>query len=585
MTRFNGLIQHSFALQIDKDRQPLGRTNRELVKCFELDTTGGPGFRAPRVGEPATGEDLARLASHSPLVQHDRTSVRPLHTTFLETAPGGDGYKTPLPPAFDWAAPEGKDDETNPYLEEPRLIFADVGGDGAGPAGNDFLLREVGCEREGQEISQLLLEVVAQRRSRLFGLATASRIVNVMLPNAILTPSDAGKCSKDISTGGGAWFLQPLVSFIRNDRSHRGFRHMFALTLFLVPIRGPGFRKRKMSECEIGWAVNAGWSLATTPAPDAIPRFEVRGPLPGYISRLAPLNLPWLTGPPSQDERQPDRDRCGPLTLRQVTEAIAFGVALRAARGSAPRLSHQAERQVGDEVVTSLGSARVSSLVFVDNRLTTEEIRKPPKKGLPPGRLAELMDLLTPESRTPNPWSGAEHRKYRLDRSFVDEDNYVVGVLPKNRCLIVASAEYAQKGRCGSGLMHAGSVAYMTIGAATAIGTMRAIDRELEEMKKEEPSKIAEIDGEIAADLHEIYDLDITRETYRQLYGLMRDRLGIIADYKTLQDKMKTLYRATSTTDGIDSDRRLEKLTRRIVVLSVLIVALGLITIFVEIVK
>ena len=39
----------------------------------------------------------------------------------------------------------------------------------------------------------------------------------------------------------------------------------------------------------------------------------------------------------------------------------------------------------------------------------------------------------------------------------------------------------------------AGSVAYMTIGAATAIGMMRAIDHDLEEMVGEDPARIADI--------------------------------------------------------------------------------------------
>jgi len=61
------------------------------------------------------------------------------------------------------------------------------------------------------------------------------------------------------------------------------------------------------------------------------------------------------------------------------------------------------------------------------------------------------------------------------------------------------------------------------------------------------PNKIADLDGEIATDLREIYDLDSTSEAYRRIYCLLRERLGIIRDYQALEEKMKALYRATST--------------------------------------
>jgi hypothetical protein len=571
----HGLIQHSFALQIDKGRRPFhGHANHELVaECFELPSSGGARFRVKAVSEPARGAHLGRLASHSPLVQHGLADVRPLQMKFLEPTPDGSEYGTPLPEAFKWAAT--KREYSKPNVEEARFIFADAGEEAEARPSNDFLVNGVGCEGEELAISQLLLEVIAQRRSRLFGLALAHRIVNVMLPHAILRP--AGARRGGVSTGAelGAWYLQPLVSFIRDDRDHRGFRSMYSLTLFMVPVDEPRCGDRQMSKYEIEWAINAGWSLATTPPPVEIPTFEVRGPLPGYISRLAQLDLASLLHSPSRAKGAAGaaaRGNCGPLTLRQATELLAFGVALRVARGGSARgVDERVKRRVGDDVVTSLGSARVSSLVFVDDKLTQARVREPLKQGPPPGRLGALMDALAPESRAPEPWSASLHREYRLDRAFVDEDTYAVGVLPKNRCLVIASAADAQHGRRGSGLMHAGSVAYMTIGAATAIGMMRAIDHDLEEMVGEDPARIADIDGEIAADLNEIYDLDITREAYRHLYRLLRDRLGIARDYETLQDKMSALYRATSTKHEIKSQRLLALLTAAIVALSVLI--------------
>jgi hypothetical protein len=119
--------------------------------------------------------------------------------------------------------------------------------------------------------------------------------------------------------------------------------------------------------------------------------------------------------------------------------------------------------------------------------------------------------------------------------------------------------------------MQASSAAYMTIGAATAIGTMRAIDRDLERTRDSAPGEIARVDREIAGNLHEIYDLDITREAYRQLYRRLRQRLGITRDYETLQDKMQTLYRATSTQHEVKTQARLVWLTAWIVALSLLI--------------
>jgi len=182
------------------------------------------------------------------------------------------------------------------------------------------------------------------------------------------------------------------------------------------------------------------------------------------------------------------------------------------------------------------------------------------------------METLAEPIRSPDCDDDKKGQRYRLDRPFVDDDLYVVGVLPANRCMVVASRGCAQYGIRESALMQAGSVAYMTIGAATAIGTLREFDRRLERLEgAEDPREIARIDAEIAADLAEIYDLDITRESYRAIYSRFRKRLGITRDYKTLQSKMQTLYRATSTFHEHQEERRLAWLTAAIVALSVLI--------------
>jgi hypothetical protein len=161
--------------------------------------------------------------------------------------------------------------------------------------------------------------------------------------------------------------------------------------------------------------------------------------------------------------------------------------------------------------------------------------------------------------------------EYRLDRPFVDADLYATGVLPAKRCLVTVSRGDGQYGIRESALMQAGSIAYMTIGAATAIASMRAIDRRLEQLEGADPTKIGEIDREIAADLAEIHDLDITRESYREIYRRLRERLGIARDYETLQNKMDALFRATSTFHERRADRLLAWLTAAIVILSVFI--------------
>ena len=111
----------------------------------------------------------------------------------------------------------------------------------------------------------------------------------------------------------------------------------------------------------------------------------------------------------------------------------------------------------------------------------------------------------------------------------------------------------------------------MTLGAATAIGMLRLIDRDLENMEGASPRKVAEVDSGIATDLNEIYDLDITRESYRIFYRRLRSRLGITGDYKTLQDKMDALYRATSTAHIERTNQLLIALTAAIVLLTLLL--------------
>ena len=326
-----------------------------------------------------------------------------------------------------------------------------------------------------------------------------------------------------------------------------------------------------MSTREITQLTTAGWSFAASPSTNTLLEFTVSGPLFRYLSRLSRFDLRDMSPQSGQDV--PDSHygtAFGDVTLRQAVEKIGFGVGLSVAQGDQGRIDLEAMRRVGNDVVMSLGSARVSSVVVVDDDLSPEEVKESIGDHPFPGKLLSLMESLAKPLRMPQaPDPGV--RKFRLDRPFDDDDIYATGVIPTRRCVVVASCGCAQFGSRESALMQAGSVTYMTLGAATAIGTLREIDKELEHLEGAKPSKVAKIDREIAADLNEIYDLDITRESYRRMYRRLRDLLGITRDYETLQDEMNALHRATSTVHGDKAQRMLAVLTAAIVALSVLI--------------
>lgn len=564
---FHGLIQHSFALRLAKEHRPFVGPDTEgrIKERFALPASVGGAFHVRSVYKPAIqggpkGKRCATdIAEHSPLVRFGQTTVQPLPISFS----GADGSPSDpdLPPAFKWAG-RGKPPPDR-RQDGPTFIFGEVSSETGKVECNDYLVERSGCGTDAQLISLSLLEILAHKRSRLLGLALANRIVSVMLPHAVLSPVEDTGLSEP--TADKSWFVQPLVSLICDGQVKTEFRDSYALTLLLIPITATGYRERKMTCKEIDRTVNAGWGLAAVPTREKPPRFQASGPLRDYLQLLAaPLDPTILPQPPGVTRA----GACeGPLTLRQGAEVLAFGLGLRLAQGSTGRATKRTIRCIGDDVVTSLGSARVSSVLVVD-KLTKKEVCEE-KAGPPLERHRDLMERLSRETRPLN-WT-AEPRKYRLDRAFVDDKTYVAGVVPAKRCLVVSCAAEAQHGWYQSGLMQAGSLTHMTIGAATAIGTLRAIDRGLEGLEAEDPSKIAEIDGEIAADLREIYDLDITSEEYRSLYRLLRKHLGITRDYQALQDKMATLYRSTSTKHEVRSHRQLNVLTAAIVGLSVLI--------------
>lgn len=485
MPSFNGLIQHSFSLRLAKGHRPfVGPDVRcRLEERFALSARGGSAFEVKAVCEAGAGIGpngegrTARMADHSPLVRSGRTSVHPLPIGF--SLADGSACDPDLPSAFEWAKSEMTEEDRR--QEAPTFVFGATNPKTGKVECNDYLVERSGCEGGVQPISLSLLEILAHKRSRLLGLALANRIVSVLLPHAVLSPvKDA--CPNE-SVAEKAWFAQPLVSFVRDSQAETEFRSGYSLTLLLVPIVATGCQQRKMSSAEIDGIVNAGWGLATVPTREKPTRFQVSGPLLEYLPRLvAPFDPATLLRPSGK----PREGGCGERpTLRQGTEVLAFCLGLRLAQGSGGRATARTIRRLGDDVVTSLGSARVSSVLVVDG-LTREEIRAE-SKGRALGRHRALLARISRETRPPV--RGKHHRKYRLDRAFVDDDTYVAGVVPTNRCLVVSCAGRAQDGWYQSGLMQAGSLAHMTIGAATAIGTLRAIDRDLEKWRTRIPAR------------------------------------------------------------------------------------------------
>lgn len=542
-----GLIQHSFALQrlVVRGNRLRGRTNRERVsELFDAND-----FRVREAGEIHRPKP-----DHSPLARGQLTTLRSLKAMYVHP---DSPTKPQLPEAFRWAD-WGWGADRYEY-EEPKLIFADEFDREGLFSISDFLVTDGTRFDAGDPISQLLLEVMAHKRSRLFGFALANRFVNVMLPCAIIEPTNPGSGAG--APPPGAWAVLPLLSFVRGGRVRSRLRSTYSLTLFLVPVsQSEGLLgHRPVSIDEIVGVVNPGWGFAASP-PVGLDEFKVSGDLIEYLVQLTGFDLESMLS-------QPD----GTANLRALIETIAFGVGLGVAPGAAAPHRRGHRKLIGDDVVTSLGSARVSSVVLSDPTLEPDKVKEPVRQRPFPGVLAKLLPLLSGTIRIPEDRDKRAF-KCRLDRPNVDNDIYAVGVLPTKRVIVVASCAESQYGIRESALMQAGSIAYMTLGAATAIGTMREIDRRLEHLEgASDPKEIATIDAEIASDLGEIYDLDITRESYRAIYQRLRDQLGITRDYRTLQDKMQALYRATTTFHEQKSERRLEWLTAAIVALSILI--------------
>lgn len=566
MTKFSGLIQHSFALRMGEAHHPfVSSFMRECIaERFELRTAAAD-FRVKTLHDDPNGDCDGHAASHSPLVRAGMTTVRSRSLRLLDRgAKGSDGTDGNWPAALEWAKGEQAKSDCH-TAARPRMRFAEFDQRYERVFENDFLIEEIGSDSTDSQrgrVARALLESIGFRRSQLFGLAVANRFVNVMLPSASLEHR-VGKGFEGSGVGAGHrdLILQPLLSLTRDGSERRIFRKTYSLTFFVIGVERDTWRQRDMFSPEIESVVNAGWSLADSVPQEQVPRYAMRGPLNAYVTDLSQPEVGTLLEAAEHEKT---------LSLRQVIEIASFGIALRMAQGSSGEALSATKRRISDDVVTSLGTARVSAVVLVDSELEVGEIEAPIKKRDPPGSLGGLMSTLACETRPPSPWTSKTRRQYTLDRPFVDGHDYAVGVIPRNRCLVVTNVAGGKK-NSEPLLSQVAAVTYMTIGAATAIGTMRTIGRELERVERKDPGMIAEIDGEIATDLNEIYDLDITRESYRHLYRRLRGQLGISTDYKTLQGKMEALYRETSTIHDEREQKQLAVLTAAIVILSVLI--------------
>lgn len=563
MTKFAGLVQHSFALRLADAHRPFdGRSTFKTIS-ERFGTLADPGcyrFHVAKLNEGGAGAG-ASPAAHSLLVTTEPglTTVRPRPLQVLNRT-AGEG----LPAALSWAGPGEAPLEApcERRLARPRMVFAEFEEQYERISANDFLVRDSEPNADGErseELARVLLEAVAFRRSQLFGLAIANRFVNVMLPCAVLTP----QATAPPTPGRGRLLLLALVSLMRDGEDRSAFRRMYSLTLYALPVKSDEeWTARKMRQDEIESIVNAGWGLADAIPDEGVSKYRFHGPLRDYVKCLAQPGAEGLLARAATQEA---------LSLRMVSELIAYSVALRMAQGSTGTALDKTKRSIGDDVVTTLGTSRVSAALLVDPLLKPKHVTKPIASVDPPGSLDTLMKTLAPGVRVPKEWTRKQRRKFRLDRPFVDREYHAFGVIPANRCLVVTYARKRVRKDPVPLLSLVAGVTFMTVGTATAIATLRSIDRDLERLEREDPRKLAEIDGEVATDLHEIYDLDISNETYRNLYRRLRNCLGITRDYNTLKDKMETLYRATSTFHDDREQKQLALLTAAIVILSVLI--------------
>lgn len=576
--KLHGLIQHSFAMRLPASLDPLyargGITRKQtlLDSLFAVPAEGRQGFK---LGNAA----MERLSDHesvqrSRLVSERQTTIEPLSLPLP-------GNKSAI---LAWAS-DGCGEKAEPEPEWRGIVFAEqvassqAAVDDEGTWRNDFLLEPEDSaallDGGGWEAARAICQLLAHRRSRLFGLTLARDTFNVSLPYAILDTA-AGKSQP-------AWLALPVVS-LSWVRWRHGFRPIFSLSLFLLPVKaadpcGKPIAEQRLTMAEltikkIVGSVKHSWTLATQ-VTTGESRYKVRGPLGSYLASAKALSesvqldfspAAWV------DSRNQNGDQAH-LTLRSFAEVVLFGVCLKLARGRRGRLGVASRRKLGDRVLVALSASRVSAVTVVDN-----SCGKGRNHRCSTSRLNDLLAELSQEIVAPLRTS--TRPDFRLDRPYYDRPSYRIRVLPTLRCVLTVGDRCTQDLKQDSALLEAGWIALMVSGAAAATGMIRGVYGDLAAANPSKPEKIADIEREAMVDLFETYDLEITLEAYRQRYRHLRELLGITTEYGALSDKLEALHRETMTRAEVKSEKRLALLSWGIVILSALIFIATVVVIF-----
>lgn len=588
---FHGIIQHSFALQLPyvrdfretsgwvprRGRQTKSVANvsrrqrryhmetSELLTRMFADPTGAFDFVDPpsRQGRKAI-EDLAR---YSELLAHDAATLDPRLLGLL-----ADG---PLPPTLSWADKSIRDRPHMAAQDWDGLVFAHRAKRHRWSAEqtivNDKLLRQlVPLDADCQllAVSDLLFELWAHWRCRLFGVSLSARFFNVFLPPAILgvgadrPPVRERAVRTDVPLG--ALLLQPFASFVREpDRAYP--RRTFAFTLLLLPVSSHELAEpRRMSLREIEASVRGAWGLAAQRVGANRQPYLLGGPLRAYLGNVG----------------QPVSDR--ELTIRQWAERVMYGVSHLQRERLRRRLRRHRmpdDPELGDRVLTALATSRASAVTVVDRTIGREDVRAwaeadtssgPRDAVLFPGALPELIRAVSGRMYL------GEKPCYRLDTPFLDRDYYAKVAAPSARTVLTVTTPDSQERFEGSGLVESLYSGYMVLGAATAQALIRSAYHEIE--SRTDPKQFGEVSKEFTRDFHEIYDLDIAWESYKRTYRTLLEQLDIIHDYENLHRKLSTLFDATVAEFG-------EWQHTRLVVVSWLAVLVAVATVILSVVK
>lgn len=602
---FHGVIQHSFALQLTRAgefRETSGwlprrarqarssasfsalqykhqqRAYKRLRTVFE-DRTGAFAFKHPGEFHGGAGgvHGACPPGDYSWLIRERHTGLDPQSLALLEDT--RESLPAPLRRA------EHDPSETDPSSADGRksepptwqgLVFAQRSKSSfaAGPArtiANDLLLAEIDSKAsaESQQTAEILFELWAHWRSRLFGVSLAHRFFNIFLPHATLElahPIDdpTPKSGVGSTSGEGAWLLQPFVSLVREpDRSH--CRRTFTFTVLLLPIDQKGSavapEARPMSLLEIEASVRRAWGLAASRNGANRRPFRLDGPLRRYCENVG-------HGLPEEA-----------LTIRQWTEAALYRTTqLRRDRMQSRRVQptrrNPSDCDLGDKVLTALASSRVSAVTVLDKELHREAVRgyheareeNEAPEGLFPGSLPDLIRAVSGRTYL------APVASYRVDRPFLDRDTYAECAVPAARTLITSTTQCSQQRYEDSYLLQSVFSGYMALGAATAQALIRGSYHEIE--ANTDPKQFGEISKEFRRDFHEIYDLDIVWESYKRTYRSILEQFDIMNDYEALRRKLEMIFNATVAEFTEWQHTRLWFLTLVLILATVLLIVL-----------